>query len=310
MKWYDVITETYVKNAVIGYMQAAPLEAFRVFPTVNVTKMAGLFPKYAKDDWFKIGSVDEYKRSGATESAGDTFASDSVSYDIEQVSFHKDVTKADRDQMESPYDAVNDGARFVVNRIKRVVLKMLLSEYVAASIWNNEESSPTKWNATTDGVSDADPVDQVLGWQQAVEKTTGFKPNKMIVTPDCYKALRTNTKIRGLLGQNQTKIVTPQLLASLFDLDDFIILNAVNEDADGYMASGKALLVYTPDQANASKYEPSAGYITLYRNNGLDVSPRRIAMPERNDALRIEGDMYIDPVVTAPDCGYYISSLV
>ena len=197
MKWYDVITDQYVRNAVIGYMQDAPLEVFNIFPRISTNKYSGLIPKYAKDDWFKIGSVDEYKRTGATESAGDTFASDKTSYELEQYSFHKDVDKADREQFESPYEAVNDGARFVVNRLRRVAIKILLNSFVTDSVWSNNETSPTKWDAKTDGKSDADPIDQILTWKQSIEKTTGFEPNRMIITPDCYKALRTNTNIIG-----------------------------------------------------------------------------------------------------------------
>lgn len=311
MYWYDVITDTYVKNAVIGYMQEVPLEVFDIFPKINVKKMEGLIPKYKKADWFKIGTVNDYKRTGATESVGDDFASDKTSYALEQYSFHKDVTKNDREQMESPYEAVTDASKFVVNRIRRVALKSLVDTFLTTGVWGNNEASPTKWDALTSGVSDADPVDQVLGWKQAIEKTTGFDPNKMIVTPDCYKALRLNTKVRDFLGANKDQIVTKQMLAQLFDLEKFIVLNAVNEDVDGYMASGKALLCYTPGQQKASKFEPSAGYIFSYNyGGGMNAQPHRIPMPQQNQSLRIEIDMYMDAVVPAADCGYFISNLV
>lgn len=309
--WHDVITDQYVRNATIGYMQDAPLEVFDIFPKISVSKYNGLIAKYTKADWFRIGSLSEYKRYGATESAGDDYSVDSQSYALEQYSFHKDVTKEDREQMESPYEAVSDAARFVVNRLRRVTLKILVNDFLAASVWGNEDSSPTKWDATTSGVSDADPVAQMMDWKQAIEKTTGLEPNKLIITPDLYKALRTNTHITDRLSTNATQIVTKQLLASLFDLDRLIVLNAVNEDADDYMAANKALLCYTPGSARANKFEPSAGYIMTYRfGGGYDVGTRRIPMPMKNDALRIESDMYIDPVVPAADCGYYITNLV
>jgi hypothetical protein len=33
-------------------------------------------------------------------------------------------------------------------------------------------------------------------------------------------------------------------------------------------------------------------------------------MPMKNDALRVETDFFLDPVVTAADCGYYAYNVV
>lgn len=307
MKWFDAISEQYVQNATIGYMQDSPLEVFNVFPKLNVAYMKGLIAKYAKADWFRIGDVNQYKRTGSTESVGDTFASDSQSFLLEQYSFHKDLTQDDIREIPNPYAAVNDAVRFIVNRMNRVMLKTLVNEFMSADgTWGNEATSPSKWTAT-----DTDPVDQVLGWQQTIEQTTGFKPNKMIITPDCYKALKLNSQVTDRMAYTQTQIPSTSLLASMFDLDQLIVLNAVNESADGYMASGKALLCYTPSSAGASKFEPSAGYIMTYQGeDSFNVGTRRIPMPERNDSLRIESDMWVDPVVPAPDCGYLVTNLV
>ncbi len=131
MHWYDVINEQYVENAVIGYMQDAPLEVFDIFPLVSTAKYAGLIPTYTKEDWFKIGDVAQYKRSGATESIGDDFGTGQLQYLLEQYSFHKDVTKADVEQVESPYSAIDDAARFVVNRLRRVSFKLLHDSFMA-----------------------------------------------------------------------------------------------------------------------------------------------------------------------------------
>jgi len=314
MHWYDVITDTYVKNAVIGYMQDAPLEVFDIFPMVSTKKMSGLIPTYTKEDWFRIGEVAKYKRSGATESIGDDYGTGSLQYLIEQYSFHKDVTKDDVGQVESPYDAINDAARFVVNRLRRVSFKLLHDSFMTTGIWGTDNAMTTatdKWDAKTSGVSTANPVEQVLNWKQAIEKVTGFDPKKMLITPDVYKALRTNTVIMGMMKNTSDTIVTKDLLAKLFDLDKLIVVNAVNESATGYFATKKALLVYTPDKSLASKEEASAGMILgLTDEAKVPAASRRIPMPMKNDALRIESDFYLAPVVTAADCGYYAYNVV
>jgi hypothetical protein len=315
MHWYDTINETYVKNAVIGYMQEAPLEVFNLFPMVSTAKMSGLVPSYVKADWFKIGDVDAYKRAGATESIGDDFATSSISYQLEQYSFHKDVTKADVEQVESPYAAIDDAARFVVNRLRRVSFKLIHSVFMQSGVWatdnNVSSTAENKWDNKASNESTADPVEQVLTWKQSIEKVTGFDPRKLIVTPDVYKALRTNTLIRSMLKTTSDQVVTKDALAKLMDLDQLVVMNAVNEGADGYYDSKKALLIYTPNKTLASKEEPSAGVIMGYKGHGgYPTATRRIPMPMKNDALRVETDFFLDPVVTAADCGYYAYNVV
>lgn len=314
MNWYDVITEQYIKNAAIGYMQDAPLDVFDIFPKVNTRKFEGLIPKYVKVDWFKIGDVDLYKRTGSTESVGDDFASDKQSFRLHQYSFHKDVTKLDTEQTEDPYQAIDDAAKFIVNRLNRVALKVMAAKFLATSVWANEKNEGTaanRWDNKTSGVSNADPVEQIIEYKQTVEKTTGFSPNKMIITPDVYKALRTNTKITDRLSTTQTKVVTADILASLFDMDKLIVFNAVNEDVDGYFETKKVLLAYTPPGSVGNKFEPSAGYIMTYEfGDSYNLSTNRIPMPAKNNSLRIEADMYLEPVVPATDCGYLIRNIV
>lgn len=314
MNWYDVITEQYIKNAAIGYMQDAPLEVFDIFPKVNTRKFEGLIPKYVKADWFKIGDVDQYKRAGSTESVGDDFASDKQSFRLHQYSFHKDVTKLDTEQTEDPYQAIDDAAKFVVNRLNRVALKVMAAKFLATGVWANDKNESTaanRWDNKTTGTSNADPVEQIIEYKQAVEKTTGFSPNKMIITPDVYKALRTNTKITARLSTTQTRVVTADILASLFDMDKLIVFNAVNEDVDGYFESKKVLLAYTPPGSTGNKFEPSAGYIMTYEfGDSYNLSTTRIPMPAKNNSLRVEADMYLEPVVPATDCGYLIRNIV
>jgi hypothetical protein len=314
MNWYDVITDQYIKNAAIGYYQEAPLEVFNIFPKVNVRKFEGLIPKYVKGDWFKIGSVDLYKRFGSSESIGDDFATDKQSYRLHQYSFHKDVTKLDVEQTEDPYQAVNDAVKFVIGRLNRVTLKVLAAEFLATGKWSNEKNETTaanRWDNKTSGTSNADPVEQVIAYKQAVEKTTGFVPNKMMITPDVYAALMNNTKIIARIATTQTRIVSTQLLASLFDMDEFVVFNAVNETPDDYFESKKVLLAYTPKGTIGNKFEPSAGYIMTYQfGDSYNLTTNRIPMPMRNNSVRIETDMYIQPVIPAADCGYLIRNIV
>jgi hypothetical protein len=306
MAWFDQITQKFVANVANKYFNDSGLEAFNIFPKVNSAQLTGYIGKYTKADWLRIGNVKDYKRAGATESVGDDYALDKQSYTLEEIAFHKDVSKDDRNEYDNPFDPINDATQFVINRIRRVILQNLVDKYIAGSIWGNNvvgTTDFTKWSTTST------PVDDVLGWKQTVEKTTGFSPNRLIVAPDVHKELKTNADITGKMKTTSDKVVTTGLLARLFEVDTYAVMNAVNSGATDYMIAGKALLVYTPN--NPTKFEPSAGYHLTYKNKtGQNVQAERIPMKHLNDALRIEASIKIAPVVLATDLGVYASAVI
>lgn len=310
--WWDVVTDKYVRGVANRYVLDNGMEAFNIFPAIPTNEKSGLIAKYTKDAWFRIGDVNKYKRIGATESYGDDYDVSSQSYYVEDYSFHKDISKDDRNEYDDPYQPVADAVTFVMNRIKRVILSEFVSTYMAKSVWSgktDQNLSSAKWNAKSSGTSDADPIDVVAGWKDDIAKSTGFWPNKMIVSPDVHTALRNNTKVRDVMKNTSDKIVTDALIAKVFELDSYHVLRTINSQADNFMKSGALILVYTP--SNPTKMEPSAGYHVVYRGAGPgNVFTKRIPMPALNDALRIEATMKIDPLVIASDLGMYAYNVV
>lgn len=312
--WYDQVLPAFVQDVANKYIIDNPMSVFDIFPQVNTNKLTGYIAKYSKADWLRIGTVTDYLRAGATESVGDDFAVTKQPYTVLEYSFHKDVCRDDYLEYDNPYDPINDAIAFCTQRLNRVLLSNLVAKYLPASgVWGtyDDNESSLEWDYISSSIYVVDPVADVLTAQQAVEKVTGFKPNRMIITPDVYKALRLNTFITNRLKATDDKVVTLGILAKLFDLDTITVLNAPN-DVTGdsvtgaptaYMATRSALLVYTPDRP--TKFAPSAGYQLVYSPGGrTTVEVNRIPMPMLNDALRIELSIKVCPVVLASDLGY------
>ena len=322
MEWYDQINETFVKNVAIGYMQEVDFAPFNIFPVVRTVKSSGLIASYNKEDWLRVGDVNEYKRIGATESVGDDYGIGSQPYNVEDISFHKDVTKKEADEYDNPFDPVNDAIRFVINRIRLVSVSNFVNVFMKTGVWGTDYTGVAsgatgdqfiKWSA-----SGSTPIADVLNYQDAIRAFTGFTPKKMIMTPDVYKALRSNSEIQGLLKVTTDKVVTLDILTKLFDMDTIEVLSNVKTTAKkgqlstkantGYFAAGKVFLGYTPTKP--SKFEPSAGYHIVQTNKGQDVLMDNIPMLEKNHALRLEGTMSLSPKVVAPDLGCLLTSVV
>jgi hypothetical protein len=322
MEWYDQINDVFVKNVAVGYVQELDFTPFNIFPKVRTVKSSGLIASYAKEDWLRIGNIDDYKRVGATESIGDDYEVGSQPYNVEDISFHKDVTKKEAEEYDNPYDPVNDAIKFVINRIRLVTVGNFVNTFLNTGIWGTDYTGVAsgatgnqfiKWSA-----SGSTPISDILNYQDAIRSFTGFKPNRMVMTPDVYNALKTNAEIKDSLKVTSDKVVTKDILARLFEVDTLEILSAVRTTAKkgeastktntGYFAASRVFLGYTPNKP--SKFEPSAGYHMLHTHGKEDVFMDRIEMKEKNHALRLEGTMSLAPKVVAPDLGCLLSAVV
>lgn len=309
--WYDQVKDTFVRNVANMYLQKVGLEAFSIFPSISVNRLTGYIAKYTKSDWLEIGTINDYKRIGAVESVGDDYAVGEQAYTVEDYAFHKDVTKNDRNDYDNPYEPVRDATEWVVNRIRRVILKNIADTCFASSYWGTDKDGSggdfTQWD---DGSET--PVDDVLTWQEIVEKNTGFKPNRIIMSADVYRALKVSSDITDKMKNTSDKVVSVDLLAKLFEVDTVNVLRDVNSGGGSYMIGGKLILCYTP--ARPSKFTPSAGYHMLYKHGDIKdkktVKTERIPMKHLNDALRIEASITTCFVQVASDLGLYAYNVV
>lgn len=307
--WYDRVNDTYAQGIANLYMQEVPLDVFNIFPEVSSAKLTGKIAKYDKEDWFYIGTISDYIRKGAVESAGDDYETSPQDYTIKPKSFHKDITKEEAAEYDNPFDPISDATKFVLNRLRRVIMQQFVNTYITTSVWSDDlvggTSDFVKWNAGSTAI----PIDNVITWQQTVQKTTGFKPNRLCVSADVHAALKTCPQITDAMKTTSDKIVTTDLLARLFEVDSYVVMDTVNSGATDFMTSGKILLCYTPNAP--SKMAPSAGYTLTYRGQGIQAnSTRQIPMPLKNDAFRIECDVYAEPIILASDLGIYAHTAI
>ena len=317
MHWYDQIKEEFIKNVAINYMQEVDFTPFKIFPVITTKKRSGLIAKYNKEDWLRIGNINDYKRIGATQSIGDDYNVSSQPYNLEDIAFHKDVTRAEAEEADNPFDAIADGTKFVINRINLIIMANFVNTYLTTGRWGNDYTGGTDFTKWDD--PNSTPIDDVLKFQDAIGALTGRPANRMLITPDVYRALRSNAEIKNSLKVTSDKVVTTDALRKLFDMDSLVVLRTVrttakkNEKATknntGYFASKKVLLTYAP--ARPSKYEPSGGYhIVKTGKNKEKVAMVRIPMPENNMALRIEGTATLTPKLIAPDLGCLLNNVI
>lgn len=309
-------------NISVSYLQdASAFIADKVFPIVPVKRQSDIFYIYSKADFMR----DEAQvRGAATESAGGDYGVEaSDPYYCRKHAFHKDVTPEERANYDEPLDADKDATDFVTQKMLIRREMQWATNFFKAGIWGTEiaggdaaaEGVAIKWNMPT-----SNPISDITGAGVAMAAATGFKPNTLVLSPYVFNALKNHEDILDRIKYTQKGIVTEDLLATLFGVENvYVAWSVVNSAAKGADAAvdfimGKhALLCYSNPRPALRK--PSAGYIFAW--NGLEGSGaygnRIVRLPMDMLGLgteRIEGEIAFDAKQICKDLGVFFKDIV
>jgi hypothetical protein len=295
--------------------------ADRVFPKVPVQKQSDRYFRYLKEDWFRDEAVE---RAAASESAGGDYDIDNTpSYFCTKFAYHKDVTEDDRVNADSPLTPDQDATDFVSQKLLLRREVAWASKYFKTGIWANELVGGTTESSTdtkkwTDGTSD--PIKIIDMAKTNTQATTGYTPNKLIIGPYVYNALKNHPLVLERIKYTQRGQVTKDLLASLFEVDEILvaagIVNTANQkgtENTNFIFGNHALLCYAAPRPALKT--PSAGYIFTWTGlEGAGAFGNRVVRIPMDwlgmGTERIEGEMAFDMKVVAEDLGFFFKDIV
>lgn len=310
-------------NISVSYLQdASAFIADKVFPIVPVKRQSDIFYVYSKADFMR----DEAQvRGAASESAGGDYGVEAADpYYCRKHAFHKDVTPEERVNYDEPLDADKDATDFVTQKMLIRRELQWASTYFNSGVWGTDitgvtESPSTnqtiKWNLAT-----SDPIKDITEASVRMASETGYKPNTLVLSPYAFNALKNHEDILDRIKYTQKGIVTVDLLATLFEVENvYVAWSVVNSAAKGKDANvdfimGKhALLCYSNPRPALRK--PSAGYIFAW--TGLEgagaYGNRIVRLPMDLLGLgveRIEGEIAFDAKKICGDLGIFFNGIV
>ena len=315
-------------NISVAYMQEeGNFVANKIFPEIPVKKQSDVYFIYNKGDFFR----DEARvRGTAAESAGSDYGVEaSAPYYCKVHAFHKDVTEQDRANYDEPLDADTDATDFVSQKmlIRREV--EWASKYFVTGVWTREltgHAAPTESDplSATERVkfnlSTSTPIEDIAAEIVYMASQTGFKPNKIVMSPSVFYALKNHEDVLDRIKYTEKGIVTADLLAALFEVDEVHVAWAVvNSAASGATDSidfvmGKHLLLCHVAKRPAIK-TPSAGYIFTWTGLlGAGAFGNRIVRIPMDQlgigTERIEGEIAFDAKIISQDLGVFFKDIV
>lgn len=299
----------------VAYMQeATAFVADRVFPAVPVDRRSDRYFSYARDYWFRN---DARKRAPGTESAGGGFGLATETYSCDVWAFHKDVDDQTRANADAAVDVEADAARFVTQIMLLSREVEWAERYFTTGVWATDAtggSDFTRW----DDESASDPLEDVKNGRLAILQATGFRPNTLTVGVEVHEALKKHPLVLERFKYTSSASVTGEMLARLFEVDRYLVAEAVRNTAAegaaasyGFVAGRNALLSYAP--AAPGLMMPSAGYTFVWRGLTGGESPGAAVTRFRMDHLksdRVEGEFAFDMKAVAADLGYFFATAV
>lgn len=315
-------------NMSVAYQQGAgAFIADKVFPMITVTKQSDVYFNYSKADMFRD---DVRERGKGAESAGFEWnVTEADPYYCKKYSLHYDISPEEKVNYDEPLNVDRDTTEILTEKMLLNREINFKNKFLKSGVWGRDitgvASGATGNQIVKWSVGSSTPIEDMNEIMLTMASKTGRKPNFAIMSPDVLYKLKQHEEIMDLIKYTQTGVITEQLIASLFGLDEiFIPWGVVNDgpatkDGDdaaattNFIYSGSMLVGYRPK--TASLKTPSAGYIFAW--TGLEGSSAygsritRIRMDELGYGTeRIEAEMAYDQKQICADMGVYLKDLI
>lgn len=317
----DVFVSVPLTNVLVAYIQqASNFIATKVFPNIPVQAPQGRYWTYPKSEWFRD---EAQERAPGTESVGSGYTVDNTpTYDCRVYAWHKDVPDQVRAAADPILNLDADASRLVATRLLMKREAIWVSKFFTDDIWTRQvtgvNSSPSGAQCLRWDVTNSTPIEDINAESIRMAEQTGYRPNTLVVSPYVFNVLRNHPSVLDRIKYTQRGLVTQDLLASLFEVDQFLVPFATrNTAAEGETDSmnffyGKsALLMYTPSAP--SMMSPAAGYTFswtgLIGGEAMGARIKKIR-EELKESDRIEGQMAFDMKLVCQDVGAYFKTVI
>jgi len=252
-----------------GYVQPE-FVGMTIFPRVGVTTSGGQILEFGKED-FQIYNI---RRSPGANTKRISFG-----YLGKPFALFNDAVEVPvpREYLRDASVPGIDLASRAVNRAMKVVSLGLEREQAALALDASQYPSTNKISLTgTSKWTDpsANISQQIDTYKEAVRLQVGSYPNTLLLSAVAFKAGRNNSGVLDRTKYTSKDSITPEILASLWDLDKVVVGKAVTSGPSGMsdVWGNNAILAYVPSIPTTME-EPSFGYTYCLEGHPLVETP-------------------------------------
>lgn len=169
-------------------------------------------------------------------------------------------------------------------------------------------SSTQRWSANT---TISNPITFVDSATTSVRRRSGMKANTIVLSDGTFKAAKEHTSIVDRIKYTSQQSVTPDLLATLFNVDRVLVSGAVQNTADEGIAD--SLTDVATDTAFVGYVEPNPGlrkpstFYTFQKEGATRPFRVRKYRDDEREGDWVEVSSFYQIRVVSSDCGYIIN---
>jgi hypothetical protein len=295
-------------NVALGYSNDAYI-ADLLLPEIGVNFQTG---KHWIYDQGRFRNTPSKRGTGAESGEVALSLTTGNPYFCEDHALKQFVPDEDVENATTPTDPYTDATENVTEQL------LIAKEVEAASILTS--TSVITQNTTLSGTSqfsdysNSDPFTVIETGKQTIHNATHLAVNTMVIGKQAYDKLKYHPALLERVKYSQRGQMTPDLIASLFEVDRLVIgaagYNTTKEgqtDSMSYIWGKDILLAYV-----APRIAPKMLTLGLtYRWNKKSKTVKRLRgtkEDDRNGTYVRAGDDYYDQNVVAASCGYLIKS--
>ncbi len=180
--------------------------------------------------------IEETRRANKAPSGQVTWTNSLSSYSLDVHSLHDIITEQDIRNTETPLQAEADSTEYITEKIQLRMEKDAADLLFTTTSFSNNTTiaTATTWKNTTTSA----PIQNVLSATAKIKASGGGTPNEAATNLNVIHALKENANIYERIQYVERAILTPMLLASLFDLSKIHVGDAVyNANKEGQAQS-------------------------------------------------------------------------
>ena len=309
----DVHIDKPLSNLVVKFEpQGTIVQNF--LPIIQVPKQSDLFFKYDKGDFFRLPSTT--RRSPKTKGRTVSFNVSSETYFAKNYALLDEMDYETLVNQDDPLKLQEKSARNLFNLLMLDMDNRVASQIRSVSNMGSGATVSSKWSSKTAGTSD--PFNDVAVAKNFIRENTGYDPNTIIFGRTAYNALLKHDDILERIKYVQRGVVTADLLAALFDVENVYIGSSIINTGGENLADsfsdvwGGDTIVGRFAPADADGRDPSLMYGMRWTNPmfGTPMAAETWDDPDHRNFTNIRVQYYQDEKITAPQLGYVIKDCV
>jgi hypothetical protein len=299
----NVHIDQILTNISIMYRNAAYVGT-QIMPIVPVKKKSDIYYIYdSKADRFRIPLT---LRAPKTESRTVDWKVTTDGYVCDEHALNDLIDDIEKDNADKPLNLEVDTVEFLTD-IVTLGLEMRIKTMLEASLTANAPTNGVWSDYTTETI---DPIADIEIGKAAIHAVIFREPNVLLLGKAVYDKLKHHPKILERIKYTQKGIITPELLAAVFDIEKVIVGNAgYNTAKEGkaavlsYLWGKNAILAYVEPKPGIKKF--SLGY--TFQSQTFQTRRARIEV-KHSDWFEV-GDIETEKMICVA-CGYRISPAI